>query len=277
VPGTASSIFGWLRKPPTGQLDHWNLLAIEKTAHVRNALSGPFRISAADLTTMRKFVYDTGLVGGRRPEMLQELLAEICVVQEDNEAIIGKLRLKMSNIKRIGPEFYEMVAEDDIHVLKERIVNIFKAFAIRPVALGMVKPAMAEIEGFVGTSEEPDDESSIMGRRAKYWSLRQAALHSQHWRLQRNKTSYVAAYHGALQSATKFEQSGNSTECAPKNSDSPSGWSESNTWKTMPKCHRARGHGSLIKDTSGQCAPCQSRRCNRSCTLGGTHVHPAER
>jgi predicted acylesterase/phospholipase RssA len=72
-----------------GQLDHWNLPAIEKTAHIRNALAGSFGISATDVTTMRKFVYDKGLVGGSQPEMLPELLAEICVVQQDNDAIIG--------------------------------------------------------------------------------------------------------------------------------------------------------------------------------------------
>jgi hypothetical protein len=144
----------------------------------------------------------------------------------------------VSNVNRTRREFYEMASADDIHVLKERIVNIFKAFAIRPAELGMVEQAVAEMEKFVGTVEESDDQSSSSdgetgdAAEPEGSSAPQSAL-APSTEDNSKTTTYVAAYHGALQSATKFEQSGNSTKCSPKNSGRPSGWSESNTWKTM--------------------------------------------
>jgi hypothetical protein len=55
-------------------------------------------------------VYDKGLVGGSQPALLQELLTEIGVEEQDEVAILEKLKLKVSNVNRTRREFNEMVA-----------------------------------------------------------------------------------------------------------------------------------------------------------------------
>jgi hypothetical protein len=140
--------------------DNPNDPALEKTIHMQHSRAAPFKVSKTDLTTIRKFVYDKGLVGGSQPELLQELLAQLGVEEDDDDAILGKLKQKVSNVNRTRREFHEMVAEDDVESVKERLVNIFKTFATRPGALGMVKEAIAQVEEFVETLPESEDASS---------------------------------------------------------------------------------------------------------------------
>jgi hypothetical protein len=121
---------------------------VEETVHMQGTRAEPSKVSKADLRTMRKFVFDKGLVGGSQPELLQQLFAELGVEETEEDAIIGKLKQKVSNINRTRREFYEMVAQDDIGSVKERLVNIFKTFAKRPGAVGKVTEAMAQIEEF---------------------------------------------------------------------------------------------------------------------------------
>jgi hypothetical protein len=69
-------------------------------------------------------------------------------------AIREKLEQKVSNVNRTRREFSEMIVDDDIDNVKERLVplvNIFKTSGRRPGALEKVKEAMAEMEQFVET------------------------------------------------------------------------------------------------------------------------------
>lgn len=56
----------------------------------------------------------------------------------------------MSNVNRTRREFMEMIAQDNVDVVNNRLVNIFKTFVGRPNALEKVKEAIAAIEDRVG-------------------------------------------------------------------------------------------------------------------------------
>jgi hypothetical protein len=125
--------------------------AVEKTVYLQKSRSEAYQVTKLDLKTMRQFVWDKGLVGPSQPELLQDLLVEIGAEEQDEVAIREKLKQKVRNVNRTRREFDEMVAEDDIDDVKNRIVKAFKSFGSRPGALPKVKEALAELEDFAGT------------------------------------------------------------------------------------------------------------------------------
>jgi hypothetical protein len=133
------------------QDDTFNQDAVEKTVYVQKSRSEAYKVSKIDLKTIRNFVYDKGIVGGSQPALLEELLAEIGVEEEDEVAIREKLKQKVSNVNRTRREFVEMVAEDDIGDVKQRLVSMFKTFGKRAGALEMVQEAIAVLEEFAAT------------------------------------------------------------------------------------------------------------------------------
>jgi hypothetical protein len=80
------------------------------------------------------FVYDKELVGGSQPELLKHLLDELGVDDDDEFAIQLKVKQKVSNLNRTRREFKEMVAEDDMGDVRDRLLKIVEEFGKRPGA-----------------------------------------------------------------------------------------------------------------------------------------------
>jgi hypothetical protein len=127
------------------QDDAFTQEAVEKTVYIQQSRSEAYKISKINVATMRHFVWDKGLVGPSQPDLLDELLEEIGVEQRDEVAIREKVKTKVCNVNRTRREFYEMVAEDNIDDVTQRLVNVIKAFGERPGALGKMKEAVAAI------------------------------------------------------------------------------------------------------------------------------------
>jgi hypothetical protein len=127
------------------QDDAFTQEAVEKTVYIQQSRSEAYKMSKINVATMRHFVWDKGLVGPSQPDLLDELLEEIGVEERDEVAIREKVKTKVCNVNRTRREFYEMVAEDDIDDVTERLVNAIKTFGARPGALQKVKEAVAAI------------------------------------------------------------------------------------------------------------------------------------
>jgi hypothetical protein len=127
------------------QEDTFTQETVDNTVFMQQSRSEAYKISKINVATMRNFVWDKGLVGPSQPELLDELLEEIGVEQRDEVAIREKLKTKVCNVNRTRREFYEMLMEDNIDDVTERLVNVIKAFGARPGALQKVKDAVAAI------------------------------------------------------------------------------------------------------------------------------------
>jgi hypothetical protein len=65
---------------------------------------GRYKLSPIDLSTIREYVYDEGLVGASQRDLLEKLLEEIGVEEQDEVAIREKLKQKVSNVNRTRRE-----------------------------------------------------------------------------------------------------------------------------------------------------------------------------
>jgi hypothetical protein len=103
---------------------------------------------------IRTFVYDKGLVGGsRQPQLLKELMGELGVDDDGEFAIQLKVKQKVSNLNRTRREFMEMVAEDDMGDVRDRLLKFVEEFGKRPGGSAFVRQLKESI-----AVEEEDDE-----------------------------------------------------------------------------------------------------------------------
>jgi hypothetical protein len=108
--------------------DGFSKEAAEKTVFTQKSRSDAGTISKPDVSMIRPFVYDIGLVGGSQPQRLKELLEELGVDDDDEFAIQLKVKQKASNLNRTRREFMEMVAEDDMGDVRDRQLKFVVEF-----------------------------------------------------------------------------------------------------------------------------------------------------
>jgi hypothetical protein len=119
--------------------------AVEKTVFEQKSRSEAYTHSKPDIITMRNFIYDKGLVGVSQSDLLEELLVEIGMEEDEEVGIREKVKQKVSNLNRTRREFIEMIAEDDVDHVGDRLLKVVKEFGKRPgawQALQKVKEAI---------------------------------------------------------------------------------------------------------------------------------------
>jgi hypothetical protein len=122
--------------------------------HRNRVRSDAYTISKPDVSMIRTFVYDKGLVGGSQPELLKHLLEELGVDDDDAFAIQLKVKQKVSNLNRTRREFMEMVAEDDMGDVRDRLLKIVEEFGKRPGGSAFVR----QLKESIAVEEQEDDE-----------------------------------------------------------------------------------------------------------------------
>jgi hypothetical protein len=137
----------------TADDDDFSKEAVDKTVFTQKSRSDAFTISKPDVSMIRTFVYDKGLIGGSQPELLKELLEELGVDDDDEFAIQLKVKQKVSNLNRTRREFMEMVAEDDMGDVRDRLLKILEELGKRPGGSAFVRQLKESI-----AVEEDDDE-----------------------------------------------------------------------------------------------------------------------
>jgi hypothetical protein len=95
----------------------------------------------------------TMTLGGSQPELLKHLLDELGVDDDDEFAIQLKVKQKVSNLNRTRREFMEMVAEDDMGDVRDRLLKIVEEFGKRPGGSAFVRQLKESI-----VVDEDDDE-----------------------------------------------------------------------------------------------------------------------
>jgi hypothetical protein len=85
--------------------EDFSIEAVEKTVFTQKSRSDAYTISKPDVSTIRTFVYDKGLVGGSQPELLAELGSTSILTGNHSVGFrVRKLDLRFPKPEELSPK-----------------------------------------------------------------------------------------------------------------------------------------------------------------------------